>query len=239
MKINVLAIAAHPDDIELAAAGTLLIHKNRGFTTGIVDLTMGEMGTRGTPEMRVQEAEAAKEVLGLTVRKNLGFADAFFQNDKFHQLEVIKAIREYQPDIIITNATYDRHPDHGRAASLVEEASFKAGLEKIVTTDEEGEKQKPWRPKKVLFSVQSTSLEPDFYVDITDVQDVKMDAIRAYASQFYDPESEEPSTYISSPEFMKMIEARGLEYGHRIGVKYAEGFRVKGHLGVKDLYHLL
>lgn len=238
MKINILAIAAHPDDVELSCAGTLITHQKRGFTTGIIDLTRGEMGTRGTPEQRFSEAEESARILGLSVRKNLGFADAFFTNDLEHQLQVITQIRKYQPDIILTNAVYDRHPDHGRAASLVEEACFKAGLKKIETRLD-GEEQQSWRPKKIYHAIQSTSIAPDFFVDISDAQEQKMKAIRAFKSQFFDPNSTEPSTYISKPEFISMIEARAMEYGHRIGVKYAEGFTTRQALGIKELYHLI
>lgn len=238
MKINILAIAAHPDDVELSCAGTLIVHSNRGFTTGVIDLTQGEMGTRGTPEQRLKEAKDAAEIMKLDVRENMGFSDSFFQNDKAHQLALVQKIRKYQPDIVLTNALYDRHPDHGMGAALVEEACFKAGLKMIETLDEHGDVQKSWRPKKVFFGIQSTSLTPDFFVDISEAQETKMEAIKAYKTQFFDPNSNEPQTYISKPEFMDMIEARAIEYGHRIGVKYAEGFVSKQALGVKDLYHL-
>jgi len=239
MKINILAIAAHPDDVELSCAGTLIVHSNRGFTTGIIDLTKGEMGTRGTPEQRQQEAKDAADIMKVTVRENMGFADSFFLNDTEHQLALVRKIREYQPDIVLTNALYDRHPDHGRGAALVEDACFKAGLKMIETKDDEGNVQKAWRPKKIYFAIQSTSITPDFFVDISDAQEAKMQAVRAYKSQFFDPNSSEPDTYISRPEFMNMIESRAQEYGHRIGVKYAEGFCTKQALGVKDLYHLM
>ncbi|MEQ8580687.1 MAG: bacillithiol biosynthesis deacetylase BshB1 [Marinoscillum sp.] len=239
MKINILAFAAHPDDVELSCAGTLIVHQMRGFTTGIIDLTQGEMGTRGTAEQRLQEAQRAGEIMKVSVRENLGFADSFFTNDAEHQLKIVQKIREFQPDIVLTNALYDRHPDHGRAAALVEEACFKAGLKKVETLDADGKPQKAWRPKKTYFCIQSTSLTPDFLVDISDAQELKMEAVHAYKSQFFDPNSQEPQTYISKPEFIQMIEARAIEYGHRIGVKYAEGFMTKQPLGVKDLYHLI
>ena len=238
MKINILAIAAHPDDVELSCAGTLIAHKDRGYTTGVLDLTRGEMGTRGTPEIRQDEATEAGKVMGLSVRENMEFEDAFFVNDKAHQVKLIQKIRKYQPDIVITNTIYDRHPDHARGSQLVEDACFKAGLAKIETVNSEGDPQKPWRPKKVYYVIQSTSIEPSFFVDITNAQDRKMEAIKAYKSQFFDPDSKEPETYIAKPEFMKMVEARAVEYGHRIGVKYAEGFITKDFIGVKDLYNL-
>lgn len=238
MKINILAIAAHPDDVELSCAGTLISHKEKGYTTGVIDLTRGELGTRGTPEQRLEEASEAGNIMGLSVRENMEFRDAFFANDETHQLALIQKIRKFQPDIVITNSTYDRHPDHGRGAELVEEACFKAGLAMIETLDSEGDPQKPWRPKKVYFVIQSTSITPTFFVDISSAHEKKMEAIRAYKSQFYDPNSKEPETYIAKPEFMKMVESRALEYGHRIGVKYAEGFVTKDFIGVKDLYNL-
>ncbi|MFY0608474.1 MAG: bacillithiol biosynthesis deacetylase BshB1 [Cyclobacteriaceae bacterium] len=239
MKINILAIAAHPDDVELSCAGTLIAHQERGFTTGVIDLTRGEMGTRGSAEEREKEALAAGEVMKLSVRENMGFADSFFTNDKEHQLALAQKIRKFRPDIVITNAIYDRHPDHGKGAELVEEACFKAGLKKVETIGDDGKPQEPWRPKKLYFAIQSVSLEPDFLVDISDSHESKLEAIRCYKTQFFDPKSTEPQTYISKPEFMKMIEARAIEYGHRVGVKYAEGFISKQPLGVRDLYHLI
>ncbi|MEQ9303696.1 MAG: bacillithiol biosynthesis deacetylase BshB1, partial [Marinoscillum sp.] len=204
-----------------------------------IDLTRGEMGTRGSAEQRSLEAANAAEIMGLTIRENMGFADGFFANDATHQMALIGKIRKFQPDIILTNAIYDRHPDHGRGAELVEEATFKAGLKKIETFDEEGNPQAIWRPKKLYFSVQSTSIAPSFFVDISSAHELKMEAIRAYKSQFFDPNSKEPETYIAKPEFMEMVEARAREYGHRIGVRFAEGFISKEFLGVKDLYHLI
>ncbi|WP_258104476.1 bacillithiol biosynthesis deacetylase BshB1 [Marinoscillum sp. MHG1-6] len=238
MKVNLLAIVAHPDDAELACAGTLIMHQMKGHTTGIIDLTKGEMGTRGTPEQRIIEAEEAGEIMKLAVRENMGFADVFFKNDHEHQLKLIEKIRKYQPDIVIANAKYDRHPDHGRAAQLVEEACFNAGLRKIETKDENGNLQSPWRPAKVFNMIQSTSLEPDFFVDISEAQEKKMEAIRAFKTQFFNPDSKEPQTYISKPEFMLMIEGRAKEYGHRIQVAYAEGFQYSQALGVGDLFQL-
>ncbi len=238
-KINILAIAAHPDDVELSCAGTLIAHQQMGMTIGVIDLTAGEMGTRGTPEQRKEEAMAAAEIMKLSMRENLELKDSFFENDHESQMKVIRKIRQYQPDIVITNARYDRHPDHGRGAKLVEEACFKAGLKMVKTLDDNGVEQVAWRPSKVLFAIQSTSLEPDFYVDISSAQDIKMQAVRAYKSQFFDPNSSEPQTYISKPEFMEMIEARAKEYGHRIQTSYAEGFNYSQALGVKNLNDLL
>lgn len=238
MKLDILAIMAHPDDAELSCGGTLITHAKKGLKTGILDLTEGEMGTRGSREQRKKEAKDAAGILRLSVRDNLGMRDAFFVNDEAHQLRVVQKIRQYQPRIVITNAPNDRHPDHGRSKKLVEEAVFKAGLQKI-ETELNGEKQVHWRPEKMVHIIQSVSLQPDFYVDISDSMEEKMDAIRAYRSQFYDPDSEEPETYISSPGFMKMLEARAAEYGHRIGVQYAEGFIYSQFLGVKSFFDLI
>ena len=237
--IDVLAIAAHPDDVELCAAGTLLVQKGLGNTTGILDLTQGEMGTRGTPEIRLKESQEAAQILKLDVRENMEFKDLFFKEDDEHKLKLIQKIREYKPKIILANAEDDRHPDHGKGARLIEEACFWAGLSKIETTEEGGEPQLPHRPTRIYHFIQSRSNQPDFYVDVTEVHEQKMEAYKAYKSQFYDPKSSEPNTYISSPEFLSMIEARAREYGQRIGVKYAEGFTTREFLGVRDLGRLV
>lgn len=237
MKIDLLAFGAHPDDVELSCGGTLILHKKLGFTTGVVDFTRGELGTRGTVEQRNLEAVAAGKILGLDVRDNLDFKDGFFVNDEKHQLEIIRVLRKYRPEIVLGNAVYDRHPDHMRAASILEEAMFKSGLVKIVTTDS-GKEQQPWRPKRLYHYIQSLSLTPDFLVDISEEMEQKMTAIRAYTTQFYDPSSNEPDTYISSPLFIKMLEARALEFGHRIQTTYAEGFITRQITGVKNLFHL-
>ena len=234
-KLDILAIAAHPDDVELSSAGTLISHINRGYKAGVIDLTRGEMGTRGSAAERDAEAAAASRIMGLTVRENLDLPDAFFDNSKESQVTVIKAIRKYQPEIVIANAPYDRHPDHGRAAALVEEAFFKAGLAKISTEDDEGIQQ-AWRPKKLYHMIQSVSLQPDFIVDVSDSHDQKIEAIKAYKSQFFDPNSSEPETYISRPGFLRMIEARATEFGHRIQVPYGEGFIQKQFMGVRSLF---
>ncbi len=239
MKLHILAIAAHPDDIELGCAGTLLVHKRNGQQVGLIDLTRGEMGTRGTADLRDQEATAAAEVIDADVRENLSLPDTFFENDKESKLKVATKIRAYQPEWVITNAEQDRHPDHGRAAQLVEEAVFWSGLKRIDLTDERGQQLQPWRPKRVIHMIQSTSLTPHFYVDISDVYEQKMAAIRAYRSQFYDPDSQEPETYISTPHFMTMLESRAREYGERIGVQYAEGFTMRQFLGIRQLDDLL
>lgn len=239
MKLNILAFAAHPDDTELSCAGTLASQVAQGHKVGVVDFTRGEMGTRGTVEIREQEAQASAQILKLSVRENLGFEDAFFVNDKKHQLEVARVIRKYQPDIILANAVSDRHPDHGRAANLVVESSFIAGLRRIELFDEQGNALQPWRPRAVYHYIQSNYIQPDLVVDISQYWEKKMQAIKAFQSQFYNPDSSEPETFISSPEFMKLIEARAKEYGHSIGTEYGEGFTVNRNIGVKDITSLL
>jgi len=238
MKVDILAIVAHPDDVELSFGGTLLVHKKKGYKTGVIDLTKGELGTRGTPEVRAQEAEDAAKILGLTARENLGLPDGFFENTKENQLRVVEAIRKYQPEIVITNAVYDRHPDHPRASALVETACFLAGLTEV-KTNIDNVNQEAHRPGKLYFSIQSISAEPDLLVDVSEVAVEKLEAIKAFRSQFFDPKSKEPETYISSSGFMEMIESRSRELGHRIGVSHAEGFNVKHFIGVKDLFDLV
>ncbi|ADR20229.1 bacillithiol biosynthesis deacetylase BshB1 [Marivirga tractuosa] len=239
MKLNILAFAAHPDDIELSCAGTLAKHAEMGENVGIIDLTEGEMGTRGTPKIRLEEAAASADVLGLKIRENLGFEDAFFKNDLPHQKEIVKKIRQYQPDIILANAVSDRHPDHARASELISESVFLAGLKKFETVDDNGKAQTAYRPSKVYHYIQSLPIIPDFVVDVSDQWQKKMKSIKAFDSQFYKQDSNEPETYISSPRFMKMIEARAMEFGQIIGVDYAEGFTVERYLGVKDLNGLI
>ena len=238
MKLDILAISAHPDDIELSCSGTLIAHKSQGYTTGILDLTEGEMSTRGTPATRQKESAEASEIMGLSMRENLGLSDAKFDLSFENQLRVIKVLRKFRPEIILANALYDRHPDHVRAAELIEEAVFKSGLVKIETEDEK-RIQSPWRPKKVYHYIQSVSLEPDFICDITAHMEEKMAAIRVFKSQFFDPKSKEPNTYISNPDFLKLIEARSREWGHRIGVSFGEGFVQRQSLGVKNLFDLV
>lgn len=237
MKLDILVLAAHPDDAEISCGGTIALHISMGLRVGVVDLTRGELGTRGTPAIRAQEAAAAAKVLGLSLRDNLGLRDGFFKNTEEDQLKVAGAIRKYQPEIVLTNAVRDRHPDHGRAADLVYESSFLAGLAKVETSAD-GKAQSPWRPKAVYHFVQSQYITPDFVVDVSDFWDKKMEALGAYKSQFYDPKSQEPETFISNPGFMKLIEARGHEMGYSIGAKYGEGFTVRNLIGVENLFHL-
>ncbi|MFT4736126.1 MAG: bacillithiol biosynthesis deacetylase BshB1 [Cyclobacteriaceae bacterium] len=238
MKLDILVFGAHPDDIELSCGGTIISHIQKGYKVGVVDLTQGELGTRGTPELRAKEATNASALLGLSVRENLGFRDGWFTADESHQMEIIKMIRKYRPEIVLANAKYDRHPDHGRGAQVVDEAFFKAGL-KMIPSSIDGEEQEAWRPKKLWNYIQSVSLEPDFYVDISEHIDQKMQAVKAYASQFYSEGEEGPQTYISSKNFMEMLTARSKEYGQRINVNYAEGFSQSQPSGIKNLFDLL
>ena len=239
MKLDILAFASHPDDIELGCAGTVIAHVAAGYKVGIVDLTQGELGTRGTAEIRLQEAEDAAKIMGVSVRDNLSLADGFFQNDRESQLKVIQSLRKYRPEIVIANAVHDRHPDHGRGGALVSEACFKAGLKMIKTQDEDGAEQEAWRPKVVYHYIQDRLITPDVIVDVTPHWEQKMDTIRAFKSQFYNPNDTSPNTYISSPEFLDFVEARAKELGHAIGVTYGEGFTKERHLGVKNLFDLL
>lgn len=238
MKLDILAIAAHPDDAELGCGGTIAKHTSLGYKVGIADLTRGELGTRGTPETRQKEASESAKILGVSVRENMGLPDGFFQNNAESQLAVIRAIRTYQPRIILANAVYDRHIDHGKGASLAYDASFLSGLVKIETVNAQGEKQAPWRPEVVYHYVQSQFITPDFVVDISAEWETKMSAVKAFSSQFFNPDSEEPETYISKPGFLRMLEARAVEYGHAIGAAYGEGFTVRRFVGIDSLFNL-
>ncbi len=238
IKLDILALAAHPDDVELSCAGTLIKAAHDGKKTGVVDFTKGELGTRGTPELRMEEAAASAKIMGLSARENLGFRDGFFKNDEAHQIELIKMIRKYQPEVVLANAIDDRHSDHGRASFLAKEACFLSGLAKI-ETELEGVKQAHWRPKVVYHYIQSIPHKPDFIVDVSTAWSTKMEAIAAFKSQFHDPNSNEPQTYISSPRFLKMIESRGVEYGHEIGAEYGEGFTVERTTGVRTISDLI
>jgi bacillithiol biosynthesis deacetylase BshB1 len=234
MKLDILVMAAHPDDAELACSGTIRKQLALGKKVGIVDFTRGELGTRGTPEIRLAESAAATEILGIQVRENIGLADGFFVNDQASQLKLIEVIRAYQPDIVLANALEDRHPDHGKGAQLAIDACFLSGLRKIETL-RNGKKQTEWRPKQVFHYIQDRYLEPDFVVDITEQWQTKEAAIRAFRSQFFDPNSSEPASYISSPEFLHFIEARAREMGHKIGVTYGEGFQTQKTIAIQDV----
>ena len=238
MKLDILVFGAHPDDVELSCSGAILIEKNKGKKIGIVDLTRGELGTRGTAATRKDEAKNAASVMQIDIRENLEMADGFFKNDEEHQRKVITTLRKYQPEIVLCNAPADRHPDHGRGADLIYTAAFLSGLVKIETT-ENNSSQKAWRPKYVFNYIQDRYFNPDFVVDITDVFDKKIEAIQAYKTQFYDPASKEPETYISSPEFLESIIYRAKMFGKLIGVKYAEGFLSKKMIGIESFDALI
>ncbi|MDO6392175.1 bacillithiol biosynthesis deacetylase BshB1 [Pontibacter sp. BT731] len=239
MKLDILAFAAHPDDVELGCAGTLIAHIAAGKKAGVVDLTRGELGTRGTPEERLAEAEDAARIMGLSVRDNLGFADGFFANDKAHQLQIVRKVRQYQPYIVLMNALHDRHPDHGRGAAAVAEACFLAGLKMIKTLDDAGVEQQAWRPKATYNFIQDRYIKPDFVMDVTPYWEKKLETIRAFRTQFYNPDDNSPNTYISSPEFLDFIESRAREYGHAIGVTFGEGFTSAKQVGVRNLFDLV
>jgi N-acetylglucosamine malate deacetylase 1 len=236
MKLDILAFGVHPDDIELSCAGTLLVEKGNGKKVGIIDLTKGELGTRGNSEIRKEEAESSAAILGIDIRENLEMADGFFKNDEENQVKIIKVLRKYRPEIILCNAPEDRHPDHGRSADLVTNAAFLSGLKKIESNDGRGSLQEAWRPKYVFNYIQDIYLNPAFVVDISDVFDKKIEAIEAFSTQFYNPEAgdNEPQTYISSPEFLESVINRSKMFGRMIGVKYAEGFLSKKMIGIKS-----
>ncbi|UZR94301.1 bacillithiol biosynthesis deacetylase BshB1 [Chondrinema litorale] len=240
MKLDLMVIAAHPDDAELACSGTIMSHIAKGKKVGIVDLTRGELGTRGTAESRKNEAIEASKIMGISVRENLAFADGFFQNDKKHQLELVKVIRKYQPDIVLANTLEDRHPDHARAAQLAYDACFYSGLKKIETKVKD-EVQEHWRPNRIFHYIQSNYIKPDFVVDITEFWDKKVEAVKAFKTQFHTGEGEsgENQTFISTPTFMRFLESRAREYGQHVGVEFAEGFKTAKPLAVNDLYHFI
>lgn len=240
-KLDILAIGVHPDDVELGCSGTLINEIKRGKKAGIVDLTQGELGTRGTIETRYQEAANAAMIIGVSIRENLKMRDGFFRNDEAHQLQLIETIRKYQPEIIIGNILSDRHPDHGRAGHLVSDACFLSGLAKIETKDKNGAPQAKWRPKYYLQYMQDWYHEPDLLIDISDVFEQRMKSIEAYTTQFHTTagDSGGPQTYISSPDFLDSIIARSRMLGKRIGVKYAEGFITEKMIGIKNLDALI
>ncbi len=234
IKLDILFFGAHPDDVELACGGTILKHVAEGKLVGIVDLTRGELGTRGSAELRDQEAQKAGEILGIKVRANLGLADGKFVNNEESQLKVIEAIRRYKPEVVVTNAPSDRHPDHGRACDLVKEACFYSGLAKIETKVQEIN-QEPWRPGTVYHYIQDYYHEPDIVIDVTPFWEKRMEAVLAYKSQFYDPNNQEPETPISSKEFQDYLKARAIHFGRAINARYAEGFLTTTPLKVEHL----
>lgn len=237
MKIDVLAIGAHPDDVELSAAGTLMLHKDLGYTIGIVDLTQGELGSRGTKETRYEEAAEAAKIMELSERVNLKMADGFFEHNEHNLRLIIEQIRRFKPQIVLANAISDRHPDHGKAGKLISEACFLAGLRKIETSWE-GQAQEAHRPGAVYHYIQDRLMKPDLAIDITPYVERKFDAIRAYKTQFWDPDSKEPQTPISGEEFFEFLRGRMAEYGRSIGVQYAEGYTVERVPGVNSLFDL-
>jgi N-acetylglucosamine malate deacetylase 1 len=239
MKIDLLAFGVHPDDVELGCAGILLAEKKNGKKTCIIDLTQGELGTRGTAETRKVEATNAAKILSVDARENLLMAHGFFENNETNQRKIITVLRKYQPEIIFCNAPEDRHPDHGRSAKLVEDAAFLAGLSKIETFYN-NELQKAWRPKYVFNFIQDRYLKPDFVVDISAEMEQKIESVKAYKTQFFNPEAQGgPQTYISSPEFLDGVIARAAMFGKMIGVKYAEGFLSKKMIGFKSINALV
>jgi bacillithiol biosynthesis deacetylase BshB1 len=240
MKLDILVFGAHPDDAELGAGGTIAKEVSRGKKVGIIDLTRGELGTRGSAELRDKEATKAAKILGISVRENLEFADGFFVNDRKHQLEVIKMIRKYRPEIVLCNAVDDRHIDHPKGSKLVSDACFLSGLVKIDTQmDGDDEWQEPWRPKLVYHFIQWKNLEPDFVVDVSGFIEKKTEAIMAYSSQFYDPKSKEPETPISSKNFTDSVNYRARDLGRLVGVEHAEGFTVERYAAVDNLDALI
>ena len=238
MKLDILAFGAHPDDVELGCGGTIAKEIHNGKKVGIIDLTRGELGTRGTAETRNEESNNAAQILGVTIRENLGFADGFFVNDKSHQLEIIKMIRKYQPTMVLCNAIDDRHIDHGKGSKLVSDACFLSGLVKIETTLD-GKLQQQWRPDYVYHFIQWKNIEPDIVVDISGFIDKKMAAVHAYKTQFFDPESKEPQTPISSKNFTDSIDYRARDLGRLIGTAHAEGFTVVRYADVTSLFDLV
>jgi len=237
MKLDILAFGAHPDDVELGCGATLAKEISTGKKVGVVDLTRGELGTRGSAEIRDKEAAKAAEILGVSVRENLCFKDGFFVNDEKHQLEIIKMIRKYKPEIVICNAIDDRHIDHGKGSKLVSDACFLSGLRRIKTSFDE-KVQTEWRPKLVYHYIQWKNIEPDFVVDVSGFIQKKIDAVMAYSSQFYDPNSKEPVSPIATKNFTESIEYRAKDLGRLVFVDYAEGFTVERYVAVNSLTDL-
>lgn len=238
MKLDILAFGAHPDDVELGCGGTIAKEVASGKKVGIIDLTRGELGTRGTAEIRDKESEAAAKILGLSIRENLNMRDGFFINDEEHQLKIIQMIRKYQPDIVLCNAVDDRHIDHGKGSKLVSDACFLSGLRKI-ETNYNGENQLAWRPKVVYHYLQWKNAQPDFVVDISEYNEIRVKAILAYSSQFYNPDSKEPETEIASKNFLESLNYRPQDLGRIIGKDFAEGFITERYLAVNSLADLI
>lgn len=240
MKLDLMVMTVHPDDAELGAGGTIAKYVAQGKKVGIIDLTRGELGTRGTSETRAEEAQNAAAILGVAVRENLGLRDGFFLNDEYSQHSIIKVIRKYRPEVVITNALDDRHPDHGRASKLVNDSIFLAGLRRVETKDEQNEVQEAYRPRLQLQLIQDMYIKPDIILDITDYWDKKEQSILAYRTQFNAVSSEDgPQTYISNPQFMESTKGRAQEFGRNIQVQYAEAFTSRKLLGVTDIFELI
>ncbi len=239
MKIDILAIGVHPDDVELACSGTLLHHIALGKKVGLLDLTRGELGTRGTASTRDEEAANAAKIMGAEFRINLNMKDGFFQYNEENIRKIIPVIRDSRPDVILSNAIDDRHPDHGRAAKLISDACFLAGLDKIKTTDKTGKEQKRWRPKAHYHYIQDYFLKPDFVVDITPYIEKKIELILTFKTQFFDPNSKELETPISGKDFLSFIKARNMDYGRPAGFTYGEGFTAERTPGVRNLFDLV
>jgi len=238
MKLDILTFAAHPDDVELACVGTLIKAVKTGKKVGMIDLTEGQLGTRGTNELRLKEAAAAAKIIGASVRENMGLMDGYFEHNHENRHKIIQKIRQYKPDIVITNPPTDRHPDHGRCSAMVTEAWFYAGLQKI-ETELDGKKQEPHRPSRLFYFMQHYNYEPSFVVDISDEIDQKMEAIKAFGSQFYSADSKEPQTLLSQPEFLDSIKERCGSWGHSIGARYAEGFLTQRKIfGVNNIFEI-
>jgi bacillithiol biosynthesis deacetylase BshB1 len=240
MKLDIVVLAAHPDDAELACSGTILHHLALGKKVGIIDLTQGELGTRGTAQTRKQESQEASKIMNITIRENLELPDGFLENIPKYQLKIIQAIRKYQPEIVLANAIKDRHTDHAKASILAKEATFLSGLRKIITFDENEKQQQEWRPKNIYHYIQDYFIEPDFVVDITPYWQTKMQAIKAFKTQFFTQENDnnEPQTPISSPQFIYFLEARAREMGRTIGVEFGEGFTTNRPIGIKNLFEV-
>lgn len=237
MKLDILAIGVHPDDVELGCSGVIINEIKNGKKVGVLDLTQGELGSRGTIDTRYEEAAKAAMIMGVHLRENLKMRDGFFKNDEAHQMQLIKTLRKYQPEIVFANSLSDRHPDHGRAAKLIADSCFLSGLLKIETSDDNGKKLNAWKPKYVFHYIQDRFHEPDFIVDISDVFEQRMEAIKSYTTQFYNPGNEDdgPQTYISTPAFLESIIARARMIGKKIGVAYGEGFNSEKRIGIKNL----
>jgi bacillithiol biosynthesis deacetylase BshB1 len=238
MEINILAFGAHPDDVEISCSGTLLKHIAMGNTVGIIDLTQGELGTRGSAPLRLQEAEAARQLLGVSIRENLAMLDGFFEVNQENKLKVVEMIRKYRPQLVLANSIHDRHPDHGRASQLVSEACFLAGLPKVETALN-GIAQEAWRPSAVYHYIQDRYIRPDVVFDVTPFMEKKIESIQAYSSQFFNPQSDAPETPISRSDFFDFLRSRAKEFGRPIGAEYGEGFTAERYVGAQSFFDLV